>query len=158
MNEDSNIVQETATPVGTPVRQISVFLQNRVGSLMALVKLLGDHSIEVLGLSVQESTELTLVRLILSDPESTETLFIEKGIPHSVVPIVVVEIREDRCNLAECLAALLAAEINIHFSYALLTRPRGHSVLVLHVEDSEIASNVLVSSGFRMLMQGDLSR
>ena len=158
MNQEPNIIAETTTPIGTPVRQVSVFLQNRVGSLMSLVKLLGDHSIEVLGLSVQESTELTLVRLILSDPESTDTLFIEKGIPHAVVPIVAVEIREDRSTLAECLGALLAAEINIHFSYPLLTRPYSHAVLILHVEDTEMAADVLHRAGFRILMQGDLSR
>ena len=51
----------TTTTRGTPVRQIAVFLHNRVGALMSLVKLLHDNSIEVLGLSVQESTELTML-------------------------------------------------------------------------------------------------
>jgi hypothetical protein len=157
---ETSILQETpkTAPEGTAIRQLSVFLQNRVGSLMALTKLLHDHSIEVLGLSMQDTTEMTLVRLILSDPEGAGMLFIEKGIPHTDCPIVVVELSESGRRLTECLSTLLAAELNIEFCYPLLVRPRQHPLLALHCDDGEIAANVLHRSGFRVLCQGDLSR
>lgn len=149
---------DTATPAGTPVRQLSVFLHNRVGSLMALVKLLAEHRIEVLGLSLQETTELAFVRLIPSDPETTELLFIEKGIPHAVSVVTVVELRETEHTLAHALSALLAVEINIDFSYPLLVRPARHPVLVLHLDAPEIGMEVLTRAGFKVLAQEDLSR
>lgn len=150
--------EETATPAGTPVRQLSVFLQNRVGALMALVKLLAEHRIEVLGLSLQDTTELALVRLVPSDPETAQMLFIEKGIPHAVFPVTVVELRETDRSLVQALAALLSAEINISFSYPLLVRPSQHPVLVLHLDSPDVGSEVLSSAGFKVLMQEDLSR
>ncbi|MCB1226774.1 MAG: acetolactate synthase [Verrucomicrobiales bacterium] len=146
------------TPSGTAVRQLSVFLQNRVGALLALVRLLRDRHIEVLGLSVQDSTEMTLVRLILSDPDTAGTLFMEKGIPHVSLDVVVVELREGEHDLTHALAPLVAAEVNIHFIYPLMARPRAHPVMVLQCDDGEVGGSVLMAAGFRVLMQEDLSR
>jgi hypothetical protein len=157
-SETKQPVSETATPKGTCIRQLSVFLQNRVGSLMALVKLLQDHSIEVLGLSMQDSTEMTLVRLILSDPDKAGMTFIEKGIPHTDCSIIVVQLTESGHRLTECLSTLLAAELNVEFAYPLLVRPGLHPLMVFHVDDSEIAMDVLHTGGFRILCQEDLSR
>lgn len=125
---------------------------------MALVKLLTEHHIEVLGLSLQDTTELALVRLIPSDPETAQMLFIEKGIPHAVCEVTVVELREPGKNLPVALASLLAAEVNIDFSYPLFVRPTQHPLLVLHLDTPEVAAKVLATSGFKVLMQEDLSR
>ncbi len=148
----------TAITSGTPVRQISVFLENRVGALMSLVRLLREQSIAVLGLSVQESTEMTLVRLVLSDPDAAGTLFIEKGVPHTDCILTVVELPELEGALVECLAALLTAEINIHFSYPLLVRPGRGALLALYLDERETGAEALHIAGFRVLMQEDLSR
>jgi hypothetical protein len=145
-------------PAGTPVRQLSVFLHNRVGALMSLVKLLSEHHIEVLGLSLQDTTELALVRLVVSDPETTEMLFIEKGIPHVVFRVTVVELRETEHSLIKALSSLLSAEINIDFSYALFVRPAQNPVFVLHLDSPDVGAEVLSSAGFKVLTQEDLSR
>ncbi len=147
-----------ATAKSRPIRQISVFLVNRVGALNALTKLLHDHAIEVLGLSMQDSTEMTLVRLVLSDPEGAGMLFIEKGIPHTDCTILVVELSESNRRLTECLSTLLAAELNIEFCYPLLVRPGLHPLLALHCDDVDMAADVLHRAGFRVLCQDDLSR
>jgi hypothetical protein len=125
---------------------------------MSLVRLLKDHKIEVIGLSVQESTEMTLVRLLLSDPEGAETLFMERGVPHVVSTLVVVELREGDHDLSHVLSTLLAAEVNIHVAYGVLSRPSHYPLLALHVDDPDIASDVLNHTGFKVITQGDLSR
>lgn len=143
---------------GTAVRQLSVFLHNRVGTLMALVRLLHENSIDVLSLSVQESTELTIVRLILTDPELAETVFIERGIPHACSEIVVVELPAGNESLRRCLASLLSAEINVRLSYPILVQTGLHPRLALHLEDPDMGTEALEKSGFRTLRQEDLSR
>ena len=160
MPEENSTLQEAPirTAEGTAIRQISVFLQNRVGSLMALTKLLQDNSIEILGLSMQDTTEMTLVRLILSDPEGAGMLFIERGIPYAECKIIVVELNEAHQNLTGCLSSLLAAELNIEFCYSLLVRPNQFPLLAIHCDDLEIAANALSRTGYRVLCQGDLSR
>lgn len=146
------------TRAKSPVRQLSVFLHNRVGALLGLVKLLNDHHIEVLGLSVQDSVELTLVRLVVSDPETAEAVFAEQGLSCAARVIVVVELREGVHDLGHALSGLLAAEINIHHSYPLLTRPGGKPLLALYVDEAEVGAEALGKIGFKVLTQGDLSR
>src|SRR6478736_4167302 len=77
-----------------PPRQLSVFLHNRVGALLSLVKLLNEHDIEVLGLSVQDSVELTLLRLVVTDPDGAKTAFEADGHSCASRPIIVVELKE----------------------------------------------------------------
>lgn len=149
---------EYSTAEGSPVRQLTVFLQNRVGALMSLVKLLGDHHVAVLGLSLQDNTELALVRLIVSAPDDAHLLFIEKGIAHSMIPVTVIELKETETSLPQALSALLGAEINISFSYPLLIRPGQNPVLVLHLDAAEFGAEVLGKAGFKVLKQEDLSR
>ena len=149
----------TAEKLNCPnVRQFSVFLQNKVGALLEVVKLLNEHNIIVLALSIAEASESAIGRMIVSDPERVAELFHQHDIPHSECEIMVVELKEGPGDLASVLAALLMAEVNIHFSYPLLIRPRGRAVLAMHLDDTECASSVLRGEGFNILNQGDLSR
>jgi hypothetical protein len=143
---------------GPAIKQFSIFLKNKVGALMEIVRLLNEHAIDVLALNVQDSADAAIVRVVVSDPERVEDLFGLHDVPFSMTNFVVVELKEGASQLGKVLAALLMAEVNIHGSYALLTRPRGNAALALHVEDNECASAVLRSHGFRILSQTDISR
>ncbi len=143
---------------GLPVRQFSVLLPNRAGALAALVKLLRSSAIEVVGLSMQDSRDATVARLVVSDPDSTESLFMEKGIPYTVCELVVVAMRESGPGLLQCLDTLMVAETNVDFAYALMPGPEGQAMLAMHVEDYEFAVSVLHNSGFKLMYQDDISR
>ncbi len=143
---------------GEPVRQFSVLLPNRAGALAAMVKLLRSSAIEVIGLSVQDSRDATVARIVVSDPDTTEHLFMEKGIPYTSCELVVIAMREAGPSLLQCLDSLMIAETNIDFAYALLPNPEGKSMLAMHVEDYEFAVAVLHQSGFKLMYQADLSR
>ena len=143
---------------GEAVRQFSIMLPNRVGALASLVKLLRCSAIDVIGLSVQDSRDATIARMVVSDPDTTERIFIEKGIPHTSSTLVVIAMREAGPGLLQCLDTLMVAETNIDFAYALMPGAEGHSRLAMHVEDYEFAVAVLHQSGFKLLYQEDLSR
>jgi hypothetical protein len=150
---------ETAQKFDGPrVRQFSVFLKNKVGALLEVVKLLNVHAVDVVGMSVQDSTDSSIVRLVVSDPEIVEQLFKDNEIAFGVCEMVVVEMEEVATGLARLLASLLAAEVNIFFSYPLLIRPNGRAALAMHVEDHECAASVLAGDGFKLLSQADISR
>ncbi len=143
---------------GPAVKQFSVMLQNRAGALAVLLKLLRNSHIEVIGLSVQDARDATIARIVVSDPEQTQHLFLEKGIPHTSCELLVVELKDSSTNLLQCLDHLMAAETNVDFCYPLLPCHRGTSMLALHVEDLEFAYSILHSAGFVMIWQTDLSR
>ncbi len=149
---------DTITDHGGPVRQFSVLLPNRAGALAAMVKLLRTHAIEVIGLSVQDSRDATVARLVVSDPDSAEDLFMEKGIPYTDCQLVVIAMRECGPGLLQCLEALLIAETNVDFAYALMPSIEGQALLAMHVEDYDFAVAVLHQSGFKLMSQADLSR
>jgi len=143
---------------GPEVRQYSVFLANRVGALMEVVKMLNEERVVVLALSIQDSSETSIARIIVSDPEKLEELFGLNDIAYGVCELVVAELEEGASYLPRMLAALLEAEVNIHFSYTLLVRPRGRPLIAIHTDDLECASAVLAGRRFRLLRQTDLSR
>ena len=152
----------TTTSAGTRasrerVVQFSIFLRNKVGAFLDVVRLLREHNVQVLGTTVEPSADTAIVRMVVSDPDEVEGIFHLHSIPYSTWPLVVVELKE-AAHFGEVLTALLAAEVNIYGAYALLTRPRGHATLALHVEDNECATSVLSGSGFIILTQDDLSR
>lgn len=143
---------------GPLVKQFSIFLPNKVGAMLDVVKLLHTNNTHVIALSVSESTDSAIARVIVSDPERVEELFRQNDVAFGVCSMVVVELREVATELPKLLAALLMAEVNMHFTYPLLTRPRGYAAVALHVDDTECASNVLQGEGFKILSQSDLSR
>ena len=140
------------------VKQFSVFLINRAGALLSVVRLLEDAHVLVLGLSLQDSVDVTVARLIVSDPETVETLFIERGIPFSSCDLLVVQLKEGAEALSKCLTAFLQAETNIHFAYPLLVNTSGLPAIALHLEDIEFGAEVMQTEGFKILKQNDLSR
>ncbi|MGA3170221.1 MAG: acetolactate synthase [Chthoniobacteraceae bacterium] len=155
MADKSKTVEKTEGP---RVQQFSIFLMNKVGALLDVVKMLNEHAVDVLALNVQDSADAAIVRIVVSDPEAVGSLFASHEIACSVCELVVAELREGASELSKLLTALLMAEVNVHGCYSLLSRPRGNTALALHVEDNECAIAVLRSHGFRLLDQTDISR
>jgi len=151
-------MEETTIDHGSPVRQFSVLLQNRAGALASLAKLLRNNAIEVVGISVQDSRDATVARLVVTDPELTEQIFIEKGIPFTTCELLVVALVEAGPQLLPVLDTLMVAETNIDFAYALMPSAKGQALLAMHVEDFDFAASVLNQAGFKLVYQEDLSR
>jgi len=143
---------------GEPVRQFSIMLQNRVGSLGSLVRLVRNAQIEIIGMSMQDSRDATVVRMVVTDPDTLMCLFLEKGISHTICDLVVVSLTETGRGLGRCLDTLMEAETNVDFAYGLLVHPERQSLLALHLEDHQFGAEVLVKAGFKLLYQEDLSR
>jgi hypothetical protein len=156
MPTDAPIVKEKTA--GPTVKQFSVFLLNKVGALLEVVRLLNENEVHVLGLNSQVATDSALVRLIVSDPEMVESLFDLHEIAYSISEILVVEMRETAVDLRRMLQTLLMAEVNIQVCYPVLYRPHGRAALALHLDDLECGWSALAGGGFQILNQIDLSR
>ncbi len=140
------------------MKHFSIFLHNKVGALLEVVKLFEQKGIIVLAFSIVDSAESAIARMIVSGPEQVSKLLHDHDIAFSQTTVLVVELAEGAADLGHVLSCLLMAEVNLLFSYPLLVRPRGKALLVLHVDDNECASTVLQGEGYQILTQGDLSR
>ncbi|MDF1755715.1 MAG: hypothetical protein P1U89_23195 [Verrucomicrobiales bacterium] len=158
METDPEEDTTTDTDETSPVRQLTLLLDNRIGALLSIVDLLKNNHFVVLGLSVRDAIDATVVRLIVSDPDSVGTLFMEKGIPFNTTELIVVELSEGASQMSDCLRTILNAETNIHFIYPMLTRPNGRSAIAMCVEDNDFGIQILNEAGFKTLSQDELSR
>lgn len=147
----------TQSPRREPVKQFSVFTENKVGRLNEVVNLLRSHDIHVMAISTMETTDSAIIRLVVDDPDGAAGFLTEQGFPYTQSELLVVEMSTEE-DLSSALAVLLAAEINIHYIYPFIFRPRDKAALALNVEDMELAARALEDRGFHVLMQTDVSR
>jgi hypothetical protein len=143
---------------GEKVRQFSVFMENKAGRLLEIVRLFGEHRVHVVALTILDTADAAVVRMVVDDPDRARAIFQEHSLAFTECNLVVVELPSSASDLRGVLSALLQAEVNVHFSYSFLTRPRGKAALALHVDDEEVATSVLVQNQFKLLTQKDISR
>lgn len=140
------------------VIQFSVFMANKVGRLNEVVKLCAERDIHIVALTVIDTADSAIARVVVTDPDAARDLFREHAVAFTECSLVVAELPNGATDLGNVLSALLMAECNIHFTYSFLIRPHGKALLGLHVDDDEVAANVLMQNGFVLLTQKDISR
>ncbi len=140
------------------VRQFSVFLQNRIGALLDLTRTLGDTGVHICGLSVVDTADSAVIRLVVDDPDRARESLAKAQLPATESEVVVVELPQGPEKLASVLRHLLAAEVNIQYTYSLMIRPHDKALLAMHCEEPEFAREALVNGGYIVLTQKDISR
>jgi hypothetical protein len=148
---------QISTAPNDPVKQFSVFAENRLGRLYDLTSLLKGNNVHVMAITVLDTTDSAIVRFIVDDPEKARELMVNNDFPYVECDVLAVEIN-DESQLKGVLAALFEAEINIHHIYSFIKRPEGRCAVAIRAEDDDVASQSLAKRGFRVLTQRDISR
>jgi hypothetical protein len=138
------------------VRQFNVFLENRVGALLDLVRRFESCNLRIISLTVVDSADCAIIRIVVNDPERGLEVLRSAELPVTESDLLVVQLPESKQPLIQICKGLLAGEINIHYAYPLLINPQGMAALALHVEDHEAALNALTRQGFTVLTENDL--
>src|SRR5947199_2835288 len=129
------------------VRQFNVFLENRLGALLDVVRRFETSDNHIVSLTVVDSADCAIIRIVLSDPERALEVFRQAGLPITESDLLVVQLPDAPQPLLRICKALLVAEINIHYAYPLLMGPHGSAALTIHVEDHENAAQTLQKQG-----------
>jgi hypothetical protein len=138
------------------VRQFNVFVANRLGGLADVVRHFETTDIHIVSLTVVDSADCAIIRLVLNYPERALEIFERANLPVTESDLLVVQLPEGPQPLLQICKALLAVEINIHYAYPLLLGPHGRAALALHVEDHDMAAGTLQSKGFVLFTENDL--
>jgi len=155
----SQVPSETMQGYSVPsVRQFSIFLENRVGKLLDLLRHFDDAShVHVVGLNVIDSSDHAVVRLIPDDSNAARDLLRELGIAFSEIDVIVTVI-DDSHSLADLCLYLLGAELNISFIYSLIRQSSiGDSTIAVAVDDLTLGGQILIRKGFNLLGEADLN-
>ena len=138
------------------IRQFTVFLENRVGQLLEIVRRFEGSNVRIVALTVADLTECAVVRFLLSDPEAGREVLERAGLAIVESDLIGVELPDSPQPLLQVCTALLQAEINISQVYPLLTRPHGSPAVALMVDNIEMALDTLANKGFSPLNEDDL--
>ncbi|WP_165244245.1 acetolactate synthase [Paludisphaera soli] len=139
------------------VTQFSVFLENRVGQVLEVVRSFHGSKVKIVGLTISDSADCSILRLILSHPEQGREILSLNKHPFAENELVAAELPSSSASLADMCLALLRAEINIHYAYPLIHQPHGRPAVAMHIDNNEQASRSLHEMGFEILCEADLS-
>src|SRR4051794_26348149 len=139
------------------VRQFNVFVENRLGNLLSVIRRFESSDNRIVSLTIVDSADCAIIRIVLSDPERALEVFQQAGLQFAESDLLVVQLPEGTQPVLQICKALLTAELSIHYAYPLLVGPHGRPALALHVEDHEAAAEMLERSGFVLCTENDLS-
>ena len=131
------------------LRQFGVFLENRVGVLNDLLRHLESDDLRVMGLSIVDTIDSALIRLIVNNYERARERFDLSNFTVFETDIIGVELPDDSQPLVRICTALLQAEVSIHYSYPLLFLRGGRGAVAVYVDD--------IDAGLKALSEGDLN-
>ncbi len=137
------------------IRQFTVFLENRVGQLLEVVRRFEGSRVRIVALSINDATECSFVRFLLSHPEQGREILERAGLAIIESDLIGVELPGVKQPLLDVCTALLQAEINIVQAYPLIARPHGNPAVALMVDNIEMAQETLAARGFTMLTEAD---
>lgn len=138
------------------LRQFGIFLENRVGTLHELLRHIERHDLRVVGLTIADSIDFSVGRLILSNYERALELFRLSDFNFIETDVIGVELTNDPQPYIRICLALLQAELNIHYMYPLLYRGKGRGAIAIHVDDVEMGTKTLADKGHRIITENDL--
>ena len=150
---------ETLEGHGSPtIRQVSVFMENRVGQLLKLTKILEEQRIRIVALAVVDSVDFAVVRMLFDSPDEATKSLREAGFAMSIAEVLGVKLPpRGEQGLLKMFSALLSAEVNIFYCYPLLPARIGPAVAI-SVDNWEIAAETLKRRKFQILSEADLHR
>ena len=117
------------------IHQISVFLENKTGKLAEVCELLAESNVDIRAISIAETAEYGLVRLIVDDAHKASAILLQHGDMISMTPVWAVEVPDRPGGLAEMLKILAEAEVNVEYMYSLFAHQEGKAYMVMRIHD-----------------------
>ncbi len=139
------------------IRQFTVFLENRVGQLLEVVRRFEGSKVRIVALSISDSAECAFVRFLLSHPEEGREILERAGLAIIESDLIGVELPDGPQPLLQICTALLQAEVNIVQAYPLIVRPHGRAAVALMVDHIDMGLETLGTKGFTMITEADLA-
>ena len=140
------------------IKQLTVFIQNKKGTVVSVTNILSQNGINIRALSIAETQDFGILRLIVNDEKAAEKVLADNGFLIKVIDVLGVKIGDEPGKLTAALDVLDNSNINIEYLYAFMARTEKHAYVVLRVEDNEAAEQVLTRAGFKMITEADIKK
>ena len=134
-----------------PVKQISIFLENKAGRLAEVTAILGRENINIRALSIADTTDFGILRLIVNRPEEAGRVLRKEGFMVSETEVLAVEVPDRPGGLAGVLSILSEAGVNIEYLYAFIEKSSADALVIFRVENSSLAAEALQKRAVKVL-------
>jgi hypothetical protein len=133
------------------VEQISIFIENKSGRLAEVARLLGEAGVNIRALSLADTSDFGILRLIVNDREKAKQVLKENGFTVSKTEVVAIEVPDRPGGLSEILQTLDRESLNVEYMYAFVERCGENAVIIFRFDETEKAIEVLLDKGFNVL-------
>lgn len=140
------------------IKQITVFVENKQGALVAITDALAKSGVNLRALSIAETEEFGILRLIVNGEDAAEKTLSDAGYLIKVTDVVGVKIGDAPGKLTAALRVLDEASINIEYMYAFMARTEKHAYMVLRVANNAAAEAALTGAGFHLVTDADIAK
>ncbi len=140
------------------IKQLTVFVQNQRGTVAGVTDTLSRHGINLRALSIAETQDFGILRLIVNEETAAEAVLAEDGYLYKVIDVIGIKIGDEPGRLNEALKVLDHANINVEYLYAFMARTQKHAYVVLRVEENEEAEAALTRAGFTLISDADVKK
>ena len=141
------------------VRQLSVFLENRTGTLCEVTQALSDNGIDVRAITLADTVEFGILRLIVSDPVKAEEVLRAHHFTVSITEVIAISIEDEPGGLSKALRVLSDAQISVEYMYAFLGgKDVDHAYMIFRVQDHKAAAAALGARGIRCVDQDEIAQ
>ena len=139
------------------IKQISVFVENKPGSMNAMTDVLASNNIDMRALSLAEAADFGIVRIIVDNVYAATTVLKDAGYIHSITPVVGVAIPDTPGGLNKVLKVLTDAQVNVEYMYAFLGGKNAeHAYMIFRVQDDSAATAALAAKGIKVVDQEEM--
>lgn len=138
------------------INQLSIFVENKAGTVAEITKSIASAGVSIRALSVADTQEFGILRLIVSDVEKAREALHANDCVVSVTKVIGVEIPDVAGGLSSVLELMSENNINVEYLYAFITISGQHAYVVLRVEDNEKAAKILSENGVKLVTQADI--
>ena len=140
------------------LKQLTVFVENKQGALVEITDTLASHHVNIRALSIADTKDFGILRLIVDDNETALKTLSEEGHLINTTDVVGVKIGDQPGKLSKALAVLDEAGINMEYLYAFMTRTEKHAYVVLRVADNAATEKALEDAGFHIITDADVAK
>ena len=140
------------------IKQLTVFVPNRKGTMVAVTDILAKNNINIRALSIAETEDFGILRLIVNDLSKAVEVLSDNDYLIKVVDVAGVKIGDEPGKLTAALDVLDKKDINVEYLYAFMARTEKHAYVVLRVENNEMAESALADAGFKLITEADINK
>lgn len=140
------------------IRQLTVFVENKQGTIVSVTETLSKSGVNIRALSIAETEDFGILRLIVNDEETAVKTLQEEGLLIKITEVVGVKIGDAPGKLTAALKVLDEANVNVEYLYAFMARTEKHAYVVLRVENNEAAECALKEAGFKIVTDADVDK